>query len=109
TYTVVGTDINGCSGSSEEVVIGPDAIVVNAMATAVACTDDSNGIVSWAPVGGAGGFTVTVSDSTLTGSSYDGLSAGTYTVLVSDGNGCSTSEMVEVMNAVPVVATATSK
>jgi len=108
TFTVIGTDINGCSGSSEEVVVGPDAIVVNAMATAVACTDDSNGIVSWAPVGGAGGFTVTVSDSTLTGSSYDGLSAGTYTVLVSDGNGCSTSEMVEVMNAVPVVATATS-
>ena len=108
TFTVTGTDINGCSGLSEEVVIGPDAIMVNAMATAVACTDDSNGIVSWAPVGGAGGFTVTVSDSTLTGSSYDGLSAGTYTVLVSDGNGCSTSEMVEVMNAVPVVATATS-
>ena len=108
TFTVIGTDINGCSGSSEEVVIGPDAIMVNAMATAVACTDDSNGIVSWAPVGGAGGFTVMVSDSTLTGSSYDGLSAGTYTVLVSDGNGCSTSEMVEVMNAVPVVATATS-
>ena len=108
TFTVTGTDINGCSGSSEEVVIGPDAIMVNAMATAVACTDDSNGIVSWAPVGGAGGFTVTVLDSTLTGSSYEGLSAGTYTVLVSDGNGCSTSEMVEVMNAVPVVATATS-
>jgi len=108
TFTVTGTDINGCSGLSEEVVIGPDAIMVNAMATAVACTDDSNGIVSWAPVGGVGGFTVTVSDSTLTGSSYDGLSAGTYTVLVSDGNGCSTSEMVEVMNAVPVVATATS-
>ena len=108
TFTVIGTDINGCSGSSEEVVVGPDAIVVNAMATAVACTDDSNGMVSWAPVGGVGNFTVMVSDSTLTGTSYNGLSAGTYTVLVSDGNGCSTSEMVEVMNAVPVVATATS-
>ena len=108
TFTVVGTDINGCSGSSEEVVIGPDEIVVNAMATAVACTDDSNGMVSWAPVGGAGSFTVMVADSTFTGSSYDGLAAGTYTVLVSDVNGCSTSQMVEVMNAVPVVATATS-
>jgi len=108
TFTVIGTDINGCSGSSEEVVIGPDAIVVNAMATAVACTDDSNGIVSWAPVGGAGGFTVTVSDSTLTGSSYEGLNVGLYTVIVLDGNGCTTSEEVEVMNAVPVVATATS-
>ena len=107
-YTVVGTDINGCSGSSEEVVIGPDEIVVNAMSTAVACTDDENGMVSWAPVGGVGNFTVMVSDSTFTGSSYDGLSVGTYEILVEDGNGCSTSEMVEVMNADPVVATATS-
>ena len=107
-YTVVGTDINGCSGSSEEVVIGPDEIVVNAMSTAVACTDDENGMVSWAPVGGVGNFTVMVSDSTFTGSSYDGLPVGTYEILVEDGNGCSTSEMVEVMNADPVVATATS-
>jgi len=108
TFTVTGTDINGCSGSSEEVVVGPDEILVNAMSTAVACTDDSNGMVSWAPVGGVGNFTVMISDSTFTGTSYDGLSAGTYTVLVSDGNGCATSEMVEVMNAVAVVATATS-
>jgi len=108
TFTVIGTDINGCSGSSDEVVIGPDVIEVNAMATAVACTDDSNGMVSWAPVGGVGNFTVMVSDSTFTGSSYDGLDVGFYTVLVSDGNGCTNSEVVEVMNAVPIVATATS-
>ena len=108
TFIVIGTDNNGCSGSSQAVVIGPNAIEVNAMATAVACTDDSNGIVSWAPVGGAGGFTVTVSDSTLTGSSYEGLNVGLYTVIVLDVNGCTTSEEVEVMNAVPVVATATS-
>ena len=108
TFTVIGTDINGCSGSSEEVVIGPDEIVVNAMSTAVACTDDANGMVSWAPVGGVGNFTVMVSDSTFTGSSYDGLTPGTYEILVEDGNGCATSEMVEVMNAAPVVATATS-
>ena len=108
TFTVIGTDVNGCSASSEEVVIGPDEIVVNAMSTAVACTDDANGMISWAPVGGVGNFTVMVSDSTFTGSSYDGLTPGTYEILVEDGNGCATSEMVEVMNAAPVVATATS-
>ena len=108
TYTVVGTDINGCTGSSEEIVVGPDAIDVNAMATPVACTDDENGIISWAPVGGVGNFTVMVSDSTLTGSSYGGLAVGTYTIQVTDGNGCTSSEDVEVLNAAPVVATATS-
>ena len=107
-YTVIGTDVSGCVGLSDEVVVGPDAIYVNAMATPVACTDDSNGIVSWAPVGGVGNFTVSVSDSTLTGSTFSDLSPGTYTVLVTDGNGCTNSEDVEVMNAVAVVATSTS-
>ena len=108
TFTVIGTDINGCSGSSEEVVVGPDAININANATAVACTNDSNGVVSWAPVGGVGEFTVIVELDTMTGTSYEGLNVGTYTILVSDGNDCTASVDVEVLNAVPVVATATS-
>jgi hypothetical protein len=108
TYIIIGTDINGCTGSSDEFVVGPDAIDVNAMATPVACTDDENGVVSWAPVGGVGNFTVMVSDSTLTGSSYEGLGAGVYTIQVTDGNGCTSSEAVEVLNAVPVIATSTS-
>ena len=55
-------------GSADgEVVIGPDAIEVNASASPVACTDEENGSISWAPTGGAEGFEVIVGDSTLTG------------------------------------------
>ena len=108
TFTVIGTDINGCTGSSDEVVVGPDAININASATAVACTNDSNGVVSWAPVGGFGLLTVIIESDTMTGTSYEDLNVGTYTILVSDGNDCTASVDVEVLNAVPVVATATS-
>ncbi|MAO45799.1 MAG: hypothetical protein CL823_01475 [Crocinitomicaceae bacterium] len=105
TFNVVAVDVNGCTGSSEDLVIGPDAIEVNASASPVACTDEANGSVAWAPTGGADGFTVMIGDSTLTGSSYNGLPVGFYTVEVEDANGCSASEIVEVLNADPIVAT----
>jgi len=107
TYNVMAIDVNGCTGSSEEIVIGPDAIEVNASATPVACTDDLNGVVSWAPSGGAEGFEVTVEGSAVTGSSYDGLAPGFYTIEVMDADGCTSQESVEVSNPEPVFATST--
>jgi hypothetical protein len=104
TYNVLAIDVNGCTGSSEEIVIGPSAIEVNASATPVACTDDSNGVVSWAPSGGADGFSVTVDGSAVTGSSYEGLASGFYTVEVMDANDCTSQVVVEVLNAEPVMA-----
>ena len=107
TYNVIAIDINGCTSSSEEIVIGPDAIEVNASATPVACTDDLNGVVSWDPSGGAEGFEVTVEGSAVTGSSYDGLAPGFYTIEVMDADGCTSQESVEVLNPEPVFATST--
>jgi len=107
TYNVVAVDVNGCTGSSEEIVIGPSAIEVNASATPVACTDDLNGIVSWAPAGGADEFSVMVDSVEVTGSSYEGLASGFYTVEVMDANGCSSQVIVEVDNAEPIVAIST--
>lgn len=105
TFTVNAVDVNGCTGTADgEVVIGPDAIEVNGSASAVACTDEENGSISWAPTGGAEGFEVVVGDSTLTGSSYDGLGVGFYTIEVTDANGCEATEIVEVLNAEPIVA-----
>ncbi|MBN2522100.1 MAG: gliding motility-associated C-terminal domain-containing protein, partial [Bacteroidales bacterium] len=48
----------------------------------------SNGSISYFPSGGAGGFTYTWADTTLTTSSRSNLPAGTYTVTVQDANGC---------------------
>ena len=84
------------------VVIGPDAMRLTS-ASAVACTDEENGSISWAPTGGAEGFEVVVGDSTLTGSSYDGLGVGFYTIEVTDANGCEATEIVEVLNAESIV------
>lgn len=109
TYSVIATDVNGCIANSDEwdnspVVIGPDAIDINASSNPVACTDDANGSISWAPVGGVGNFTVVVDTTDVTGSTMMDLAPGIYNIIVTDGNGCTNNEDVEVLNAAPIVA-----
>ena len=109
TYSVIATDVNGCIANSDEydnspVVIGPDAIDINASSNPVACTDDANGSISWAPVGGVGNFTVVVDTTDVTGSTMMDLAPGVYNIIVTDGNGCTNNEDVEVLNAAPIVA-----
>jgi len=109
TYSVIATDVNGCIANSDEwdnspVVIGPDAIDINPSSNPVACTDDANGSISWAPVGGVGNFTVVVDTSDVTGSTMMDLAPGIYNIIVTDGNGCTNNEDVEVLNAAPIVA-----
>lgn len=105
TFSVVATDINGCFSMSEAVVIGPDVISIFPISTPVACTDDANGSISWAPVGGAGGYTVIVDTMEVTGSTLNDLAPGFYNILVTDSVGCTSTEEVEVMNAAPIVST----
>jgi hypothetical protein len=113
TFSVIATDINGCIASSDEyvnspVVIGPDVIDINASSNPVACTDDTNGSISWAPVGGVGNFTVMVGDSVMMGSSMVDLAPGIYNIIVTDSNACTNAEDVEVMNATPIVVVSES-
>jgi hypothetical protein len=108
TYSVVATDVNGCTTTSEDVVIGPDVININSSSSPVACTDDTNGSISWAPVGGVGNFTVAVNSSDVTGSTMMDLAPGVYNIIVTDGNGCTNYEAVEVMNAAPIVGSSES-
>ena len=60
-YTVTARDPFGCTGTlAQEVVVGPDAIVVNAAAQAETCAGDNDGEVSWTPTGGNGAYTYAV-------------------------------------------------
>lgn len=99
TYTVTAVNVNGCTVTSEEVVIGPDAIVVNASSTPVLCADEASGEITWAPSGGAGGYTIAVEGDIVSGDSYGNLLPGFYTVVAADANLCTSAETIEVLNA----------
>ena len=108
TYTVTARDVRGCLATVQNVVVGPDAIVINAVAQPESCVGDNNGNVSWAPVNGIGAYTYSFDGTPTTNTEIDNLGPGTYTVSVTDSNGCTESQSVEVAAATPIVVSAST-
>ena len=103
TYTVTAQDVFGCIGTLEtEVVIGPDAIDVNAMSMPEACFGSEDGEVSWAPGGGQGTYMYTFDGEGTTDTMAGGLAPGDYEVTVTDSEGCSETVVVAVEAGVAI-------
>jgi hypothetical protein len=109
TYTVTAQDVYGCTATmAEQVVVGPDPIEINAVATPESCVDSGDGIVEWAPVGGLGTVTVMFEGEQTAMTMMSDLSVGDYTVTAMDTAGCTFSQTVSVDAAAPIVLTADS-
>jgi hypothetical protein len=92
-YNVLVTDANGCTATAGAVISSPSAIVPNLQLTAnVSCNGGSDGCVTVNPTGGTGSYSY---DWSTTWSPCS-LPEGTYTVTVTDANGCSTTSSVTV-------------
>ncbi len=100
-YTVTVTDHNGCNNTVSDTVFQPTQI--NALITnidSVICYGESNGSVTVIASGGTPGpgynylWNTTPSQSTATALN---VPAGTYTVTVSDKNGCTQSTFAQVL------------
>lgn len=96
TYSVLATDANGCSISASVVLSEPAALTSNTSAATfaggwnVGCNGANDGSANFAVQGGTAPYTYAWSNGANT-ASVSGLSAGTYTVVATDANGCSTS------------------
>lgn len=104
-YSVTITDANGCTAeTSVEVGSNPSQIVVAATVTDEHC-DDNHGAASASANGGTSyAYTWSTGATTAT---ISGLTAGTYTVTVTDANGCTGSATAMVQNqGSPVFTTA---
>lgn len=98
TYTVIATDNNGCFLTDSIFVPGTN-MVLSTTSTDVSCNNGGDGTATVTVVGAfASPLTYQWNDpnfqSTATAT---GLAAGTYTVQVTDGNGCTTSETIDVL------------
>ena len=89
TYNVTVTDANNCTATASATVTGPSsAVAVNLVSkTDVLCNGQMNGTIDIAATGGTPGYTYAWSDG-ATQQNRTNLSAGTYTVTVTDANGC---------------------
>lgn len=96
-YTVTISDQNGCSLTQTATVNAPPAISLSAAGTDAACNGAATGAATATASGGSGTLTFQWSDPAgQTTATAAGLVAGTYTVTVTDGNGCTSTTSVSI-------------
>lgn len=90
-------DANDCIASLNVTITSPSEIAVQITETIdVECFGGNTGSVTLELSGGAGNFNTTLNGNTVTGNTavFQNLTAGTYPILIEDGNNCTTIESV---------------
>jgi len=91
TYIVTVTDASGCTNSAQATITEPTAVLDNLVNIDSANCNLSDGTITVAPTGGTGGFVYNWSPGAPTGDGTPGISnlaAGTYSLTITDGAGC---------------------
>jgi hypothetical protein len=86
TYTVTVTSASGCTGTASRIVTQPTAITTNFSVTNTS-NGQNNGAINLTPGGGTPNYTYLWSNG-FTGQDPSNLAPGTYSVTVTDANGC---------------------
>jgi gliding motility-associated-like protein len=98
TYTIQASDANSCSISSVVTILSNNPLLISNISISNPwCVPANNGSMFINATGGTGALTYSTDNSNFTTSpSFLNISANTYTVIVKDGNGCTSSSIVNV-------------
>ena len=86
TYTLTVTDAGGCS-TTQMATIAPASVITNTVTSSASCGQNS-GAVSVAPSGGTAPYSYLWNPSGATTAAVTGLAAGSYSITITDANGC---------------------
>lgn len=101
-YTVTVTDANGCTAERTVTIGDSPEIVVAIEVTATTCADQNDGSLTATVVsGGVAPFSFSWAGG-QSGPMLNNLSAGSYALTVTDGNGCAVSANAEVTAPLPL-------
>ncbi|GAA4341564.1 hypothetical protein [Flaviaesturariibacter amylovorans] len=96
-YTVTVTDANNCTATANITVSQPaTALSATLTATPVGCFGGSDGSVTATPSGGTAPYQFLWNNGAGTSATATGLVAGTYSLIVTDANGCMTNHDVVI-------------
>ncbi len=102
-YTVVVTDNFGCTATHSITITQPTALNTTGSNTNLLCYLDSNATALVTASGGVGPYSYLWQPSNQTNSSATGLSAGNYTVTVTDNNGCTITQTYIITQPTPML------
>ena len=98
TYSLTATDTNGCTATCSYTITQSGALNVTLNTTNVSCGVANSGQVEAIVSGGSSPYTYLWSNGSTTSTNI-GLAAGTYTVNVTDANGCTKTGIATVSNS----------
>lgn len=108
-YTVTVTDVNSCSQSSVVTITESNSLTVSFTNTDPSTCTANDGSIAWIPSGGSVPYTFTLTPGSFTSSPATGLSDGTYSLVLVDGQGCTQSFTTTLSDPLgPTVAATTT-
>ena len=104
-YAVLVTDANGCTTTAEAMVTEPAELMATIADFALDCFGDADGELTVVVTGGTAPYTYEWTPNVSTTDVATGLSAGTYDVVITDANNCSTTATGVVTEPADLTAT----
>lgn len=101
-YVITVTDSTGCNAATDTVLlVNPTGPTLTTATVPIKCFGGSGGSASVTATGGTPGYTYAWSPGGATTTSITGLTAGSYTVLVTDSKGCQSVAIANVNQPLP--------
>lgn len=105
TYIVTVTDANNCTTTQSFSLVQPSALTVTPSHVDILCNGAATGSASVTASGGTPGYTYSWSPTGGAAATATGLTAGTYTVTVTDSKSCSITETITITEPTALTAT----
>lgn len=102
TYILTINNGKGCSTSATVLITQPTPLNVNGAITNVSCNGGNDGSIAMLPTGGTPPYTYLCTPGNQTGATITNLGIGTYTVLVTDANGCKHTSTYTITQPTPL-------
>lgn len=109
-YQALVKDATGCTSALQVIISQPSAPLITVSSNSTSCNGSDDGTITvMSHTGGTGNFQYSIDQTNWQSSvTFNGLTAGSYTVYCRDAAGCTTSAMISVDSPAAITATSST-